>query len=75
MRDWVVKTSCLQAEREVPQKGDTVLREPKVVRFAFMARYHGPLSRDRVCRLLGVSNRNLRAMIPTIHMRNKSALQ
>ncbi|WP_157091266.1 IS3 family transposase, partial [Gluconobacter cerinus] len=33
----------------------------KVVRFAFIARYHGPLSRERVCRLLGVSDRGFRA--------------
>nr|WP_156470752.1 IS3 family transposase [Gluconobacter japonicus] len=51
----------LQEERELFKKGDTVLREPKVVRFAFISRYNGPLSRERVCRLFGVSDRGFRA--------------
>ncbi|MBS1042072.1 IS3 family transposase [Gluconobacter cerinus] len=51
----------LREERELLKKANTVLREPKVVRFAFIARYHGPLSRERVCRLFGVSERGFRA--------------
>ncbi|WP_373687857.1 IS3 family transposase [Gluconobacter sp. P5B12] len=51
----------LKEERELLKKANTVLREPKIVRFAFIARYHGPLSCERVCRLFGVSDRGLRA--------------
>ena len=60
MRDYAVRTFCC-GRRGAVKKGDTVLREPKVLRFAFIARYHGPLSRERVCRLSGVSDRCFRA--------------
>lgn len=67
MRDWVVKTSCLQAERELPPKGDAVLCDPKIVKSALIAPYHGLPSRELLCHLLGVSDGGLRAMISKIH--------
>ncbi|WP_408871183.1 IS3 family transposase [Gluconobacter cerinus] len=69
-------------EEETVKKGNTILRGPKVVRFAFIARYHGPLSREWICCLFGVSDRGLRARrqrpvcasrrqndIPIVHIR------
>nr|WP_157115672.1 IS3 family transposase [Ketogulonicigenium robustum] len=51
----------LREEREVPKKGRDPLREPKAVRFQFIAEYRGDLSRARLCCLMQVSDRGLRA--------------
>ena len=43
------------------KKSDTVRREPKIVRFAFIARYCGLFSCERVYLLFGVSDLGLKA--------------
>ncbi len=63
----------LKEERDLLKKGETisaigsrtmvepVLRGPKAVKFAFLDDYRGLLSRARACRVMGVTDRGLRA--------------
>ena len=89
----------LKEERELLKKGETisaigsrtmvepVLRGPKAVKFAFVDDYRGSLSRAHACRVMGVTDRGLRAwkhrpvshrqrcdMVLLAHIRNQHRL-
>ncbi|WP_394343938.1 IS3 family transposase [Falsirhodobacter xinxiangensis] len=51
----------LREEREVLKKAGSVLRGSKAVKFQFIASYRGSLSCSHLCRMMGVSDRGLRA--------------
>lgn len=51
----------LKEERDIPKKSHPVLREPKAVRFRFVEEQRGAFPVDRLCRVLNVSPRGLRA--------------
>ncbi|EPD3449634.1 IS3 family transposase [Escherichia coli] len=51
----------LREEREIFKKGSNIFRSTKAVRFQFITDYRGSLSRSRICRLMGVTDRGLRA--------------
>ncbi|MCA3342819.1 MAG: IS3 family transposase [Roseomonas sp.] len=51
----------LKEERDIPKKSHPVLREPKAVRFRFVEEQRGAFSVDRLCRVMNVSPRGLRA--------------
>ena len=53
-------------------QGGDVLRGSKAVRFQFIASYRGSLSRSHLCRMMGVTDRGLRAWLrrpPSIRQR------
>ncbi len=51
----------LKEERDIPKKSPPVLREPKAVRFRFVEEQSGTFPIDRLCRVMNVSPRGLRA--------------
>jgi hypothetical protein len=51
----------LKEERDIPKKSPPVLREPKAVRFRFVEEQRGAFPIDRLCRVMNVSPRGLRA--------------
>ncbi|MCK4712577.1 MAG: IS3 family transposase [Marinosulfonomonas sp.] len=51
----------LKEEREIPKKGHSVLREPKAVRFKFIEEHRSAFSIGRMCHVMDVSSRGLRA--------------
>ncbi|WP_353428793.1 IS3 family transposase [Paracoccus denitrificans] len=51
----------LKEERDIPKKSHPVLREPKAVRFRFVEEQRGAFPVDRLCRVMNVSPRGLRA--------------
>ncbi|MCA3389218.1 MAG: IS3 family transposase [Roseomonas sp.] len=51
----------LKEERDIPKKSHPVLREPKAVRFRFVEEQRGAFPIDRLCRVMNVSPRGLRA--------------
>ncbi|WP_139824657.1 IS3 family transposase [Paracoccus sp. J56] len=51
----------LKEERDIPKKSHPVLREPKAVRFRFVEEQRGSFPVDRLCRVMNVSPRGLRA--------------
>ncbi|HFV6009971.1 TPA: IS3-like element IS1133 family transposase, partial [Escherichia coli] len=51
----------LREEREILKKAGNIFRSTKAVRFQFITDYRGSLSRSRICRLMGVTDRGLRA--------------
>ncbi|MDX2416577.1 MAG: IS3 family transposase [Xanthomonadales bacterium] len=51
----------LKEEREIPKKGHGVLREPKTVRFRFIEEHRSVFSIERMCCVMDVSPRGLRA--------------
>jgi putative transposase len=54
------KRTVYCARRGKYQKGGSVLRGSKAVRFQFIASYRGSLSRSHLCRMMGVTDRGLR---------------
>ena len=62
----------LREEREIFEKGCNILRGSKALRFRFITDYRGFLSRSRICRLMGVTDRGLRVWKrrpPSLHQR------
>ncbi|WP_152477368.1 IS3 family transposase [Roseovarius sp. THAF9] len=51
----------LKEERDIPKKSHPVLREPKAMRFRFVEEHRGAFPIDRLCQVLNVSTRGLRA--------------
>ncbi|MBL4929443.1 IS3 family transposase [Fuscibacter oryzae] len=51
----------LKEERDIPKKSHPVLRESKAVRFRFVEEQRGAFPVDRLCRVMNVSPRGLRA--------------
>ncbi|MBV2186164.1 MAG: IS3 family transposase [Rhizobium sp.] len=56
-----LENRVLREEREVPKKGDSVLREPKAVRFAFVHNWRHRWPVELICRVLHVSERGYRS--------------
>ncbi len=55
----------LREEREILKKAAIFFRSTKAVRFQFITDYRGSLSRSRICRLMGVTDRGLRICMET----------
>ncbi|QRZ15801.1 IS3 family transposase [Paracoccus methylovorus] len=55
------ESRILREEREVPKKAGSVLRGSKAMEFQFIASYRGSLSCTHLCRMMGVTDRGLRA--------------
>ncbi|MCP9483468.1 IS3 family transposase [Shimia sp. CNT1-13L.2] len=51
----------LKEERDILKKGHPVLRGPKTLRFRFIEEHRGSFSAKRLCHVVGVSTRGLRA--------------
>ncbi|MCM2563967.1 IS3 family transposase [Lutimaribacter sp. EGI FJ00015] len=51
----------LKEERDIPKKSHPVLREPKAMRFRFVEEQRGAFPIDRLCLVMNVSPRGLRA--------------
>ena len=51
----------LREERNILKKGHPVLREPKAVRFRFVEEHSGAFPTERLCQVMNVSPRGLRA--------------
>ncbi len=51
----------MPAAEAVSLEGSSALRGPKAMTFQFIARYRGSLSPSHLCRMMGVSDRGLRA--------------
>ncbi|QIZ79223.1 IS3 family transposase [Thalassovita gelatinovora] len=51
----------LKEERDIPKKSHPVLREPKAMRFRFVEEQRGAFPIDRLCQVMNVSPRGLRA--------------
>ncbi|MBR2573438.1 MAG: IS3 family transposase [Loktanella sp.] len=51
----------LKEERDIPKKSHPVLREPKAMRFRFVEEQRGTFPIDRLCQVVNVSPRGLRA--------------
>ena len=52
----------LREERDILKKGHPVLRESKAVRFRFVEEHRGSFPTDRLCQVMNVSPRGLRAV-------------
>ncbi|MDP5084338.1 MAG: IS3 family transposase [Yoonia sp.] len=51
----------LKEERDIPKKSHPVLREPKAMRFRFVEEQRGVIPIERLCQVMNVSARGLRA--------------
>ena len=56
-----LENRVLREEREILKKGDSVLREPKAVRFAFVHSWRHRWPVELMCRVLQMSERSYRS--------------